>query len=558
MNRQSLDKRASSIYSQPSPPEDEGLHRTNTVRSEVSSLTIRSSVDNDSRSSPLVSPISTHFPESDVQTRQERTKQEHPFRSQLPRPVPSETTADRPTPSYRKPPTVAPAVATEKQETRWDSFSGEPTDSEKGKPASARPGVAPAEVQYPHMPMTERAKQLLGDFKERGQAKKPGWAKAPPPVDDLEHPAYREPWKGASGRVALVDPVKNTPAARLERLNIPQRNISRTHALSNEAARSYNSEPPPTHAFSPEQKVPTVRAVGSQDSIKPVVPLKLGSNSSSRVVSPTTPMTTMSQQNNSLQSPFKSPQHTFLHTVPESITKPMEHDLVESPTDNEPLTPTTPTQANASTHQTRMDNLLPAEPEENVSRFSWTTYTATEPGSPTPPTYDDTPVPPLPSVQSPLVIRKRPIPSHTGPSPYTNSNAAISNASFVSRKPVPLADRYGTPSTEKELPQCPPEAEASDKITTLEARLVDLARQKSNIEKIKANLNKELRRNAILYSASKRKEVEAELKARDREMDEITQEEREIAMSLRRAQKKIDREENREENTGLWIKRVTS
>ena len=502
--------------------------------------------------------MSTHFPETDAHARQERTKQEHPFRSQLPRPVPSETTADRPTPSYRNPPTVASEVATEKkQETRWDSYSGEPTDSEKGKPASARPGVAPAEVQYPHMPMTERAKQLLEDFKERGQAKKPGWGKAPPPVDDLEHPAYREPWKGASGRVTLVDPVKNTPAARLQPLNIPQRNISRTHAISNEAARSYNSEPPPAHASSTEQKVPTVRAVTSQDSIKPVVPLKLGSNSGSRVVSPTTPMTAMSQQNNSLQSPFKSPQHTFLHAIPESITKPVEHDLVESPTDNEPLTPTTPTQTNTSTHQTRMDNLLPAEPAEDASRFSWTTYTATEPGSPTQPTYD-IPVPLLPPVQPPFVIRKRLIQSHADPSPYTNFNAAISNVSVVSRKPVPVADRYGTPSTEKELPQCPPEAEASDKITILEARLDDLARQKSNIEKIKANLNKELRRNAILYSATKRKEVEAELKARDREMDEITREEREIAMSLRRTQKKIDREENREENTGLWIKRVTS
>ena len=500
--------------------------------------------------------MSTHFPEHEAQS-----SQVHPFRSQLPRPVPLETRntqTARTDPSYRKP---SPAASTEKkQETRWDDFSGEPTESEAGKPASARPGIAPLEVQYPQL--KERTKQILAGLRERDPAKRPGWGKVPPPVDNLDHPAYREPWKGASGRVALVEPVKNTPAARLEPLHIPQRNISRTHAVSNEAVRAQTPKANSPQSPSPEQKAQTIRSVASQDSIKPIVPLKLGSNNSSRVVSPVTAMTALPEHANSLLSPFKSPQHTFLHTA---VAKPADQDLVESPTDDEPVTPTTPTQANVSALRQRMEDLLPPEPaDRDISRFSWTTYTTTEPGSPSQSSFDSPEVPPIPSVHSITVLRKRPVPSYTDPAPYTNSKAAFSNGSLVLRKPVPAADRNrsaslaSTPSLGKSLPQCPPELEASDKISTLEARLDDLARRKRNINKIKAALADSLRRNAVAYDVKKRKEVEAKLKNLDDEMSEVTQEEHEVGLRLHRAQKKRDREENRLEPTTLWIKRVTS
>ena len=421
-----------------------------------------------------------------------------------------------------------------------------------------RPGVAPVEEQYPQL--KERTKQILAGLRERDPAKKHGFGKMPPPVDNLDLPAYREPWKGASGRVAIVEPVKNTPAVRLEPLRIPQRNIDQTRAISNDAVRTESSQP--KRASSPERKEPTIRAVMSQDSIKPVVPLKLGSNNNSRVVSPVTPMATVADS--SLQSPFKSPLHTFLHPAYEAAgehaMKSTKHELVESPTENEPLTPTTPTQAN--TNQPRMNNLLPPEPEEgDVSRFSWTTYNTTEHGSPTQSAFDG--VPPMPSI-NPIAQRKQPIPSYTAPVPYMNYNAAFSNGSVVLRKPVPSADRNRSssmntnPSLGKSLPQCPPELEASDKITTLEARLDDLARRKRNINKIKSALADTLRRNAVSYDVKKRKEVETKLKNLDAEMSEVTQEEHEVGLRLHRAQKKRDREENNLEPTSLWIKRVTS
>jgi hypothetical protein len=519
-------------------------------------LTLRSTSDNDPQSSPLVSPISPHFPEHDSQARQD-----HPFRSQLPRRVQPESKdaqTDRITSGYRKPSPVV--TAEKKQETRWDDFSGEATDSEAGKPAAARPGVAPLEVQYPQL--KERTKQILAGLRERGPAKKQGLGKVLPTVDTLDNPTHREPWKGASGRVALVEPVKNTPAARLEPLHIPQQKISQIDAVSEGAARAQSPQPRPAQKSGPEQKGPTVRAVASQDSIKPVVPLKLGSNSNSRVVSPVTPMPAVLEHANNLQSPFKSPQHTFLHPA-ESLMRPLEQEMVESPTDDEPLTPTTPTQANPPIHMPRMDSLRPPDSEEgDVSRFSWTTYTTTEHGSPTQPSFDSPEGPPIPSGYS-IIPRKRPVPSYTDSTPYMNSSAAYSNASVVSRKPVPAADRNrsasmaSTPSLGKSLPQCPPELEASDKITTLEARLDDLSRRKRNINKIKAALADLLRRNGVAYDVRKRKEVETKLKNLDDEMSEVTQEEHEVGLRLHRAQKKKDREENNLEPTSLWIKRVT-
>jgi hypothetical protein len=525
------------------------------MRSEVSSLTLRSVSDNDPQSSPLVSPISPHFPEHDVQSRQD-----HPFRSQLPRrvPEPKDTQAPRNAPSYRKPPAN---TAEKKQETRWDDFSGEPTDSDAGKPAAARPGIAPLEIQYPQL--KERTKQILAGLREGGPAKKQGQGKAPAPeVDSLDHPAYREPWKGASGRVALVEPVKNTPAARLEPLHIPQQKLSQTQAVSDDATRLYSPQPM-LRTTTPEQTGPTIRPVASQDSIKPIVPLKLGSNNNSRVVSPISPIPPYLEHNNTLQSPFKSPQHTFLHPAPESFAKPVEQEMVESPTDDEPLTPTTPTQANTATYMPRMDSLRPPESDSDISRFSWTTYTTTEQGSPNQPSFDSPEVPPMPSHPS-ILLRKQPVPSYTDPTPYMNSSATYSHGSIVLRKPVPAADRNrsasmaSTPSLGKSLPQCPPELEASDKITTLEARLDDLSRRKRNINKIKAALADSLRRNAVAYDVMKRKEVEAKLKNLDDEMSEVTQEEHEVGLRLHRAQKKKDREENNLEPTSLWIKRVTS
>jgi chromosome segregation ATPase len=110
----------------------------------------------------------------------------------------------------------------------------------------------------------------------------------------------------------------------------------------------------------------------------------------------------------------------------------------------------------------------------------------------------------------------------------------------------------------KSLPPTPVEMQAGDKVTTLEARLEDLARRRRNNSKIIREMQDGLRRNAIAYSAGKRREVEKQITNLEQELDDIGREEHEVGLRLHRAQKKRDRENCYENPTGLWIKRVTT
>jgi hypothetical protein len=110
----------------------------------------------------------------------------------------------------------------------------------------------------------------------------------------------------------------------------------------------------------------------------------------------------------------------------------------------------------------------------------------------------------------------------------------------------------------KSLPPTPMESEAADKISSLEARLDDLARRKRNINKIILELRESLKRNAIVYDARKRKEVDKMITNLNLELQDITNEEHEVALRLHRAQRRRDKDNFYEQPTGLWIKRVTS
>ena len=110
----------------------------------------------------------------------------------------------------------------------------------------------------------------------------------------------------------------------------------------------------------------------------------------------------------------------------------------------------------------------------------------------------------------------------------------------------------------KSLPQCPPELEAIDKISTLEARMDDLGRRKVNINKIVKELTNIKQRNVIVYDLRAREEIAKTVTKLNDEMAEIMQEEYDVGMRLHRAHRKRDKDDLYEHPTGLWIKRVTS
>ena len=573
----------SSMYSQPSPTVPHNVDMREIPKSapgpgDVSPMsTPRSSFDFDGDDASLVSPIEKTIPAHARAPLPETGKKSH-----IPRPAPASMTA------LPQSDTVSPANRAKKQDTKWDKYSGEPTTSDHGKASSVKPGQ-PLEMQYPQL--KERTKQILAGLRDRDTTKQSPWGRQPPPVsaDPLGHPpAPREPWKGASGRTALVEPVQNNPAAR-NTLQYPQRNVSRmTPAADLERTKS----PEPISATKPQVRGPvkararspepaqniaqrakkelsrkvapapievpepqhSLRLMTSQESIKPIAPLKVKSPQS-RTVSET-------QNLASLHSPFHSPKPT-LH---EQVTSNVGQDNMDAPTTARPVRPPeTPTQAptygREPVEEARHNGQRMVH--EPSSHFSWTTYATTvndSPGSMAPTQMNSSPVPAMPPMPTPIVIRKRPVSTTASVLPFSSTAVNQSRSSIVSRKPL-ASDKVRSSSmmsTSKSLPPTPTELEAGDKISTLEARLEDLSRRRRNISKIDRELHDSLKRNAIEYSMRKRKEVEQKITDLGMELDDVMREEHDIGLQLHRAQKKRDKADCYEHPTGLWIKRVTT
>ena len=526
--------------------------------------TPRSSINFAASDTSLVSPIEATFgTHSRVTVPDSQPKSQLPRPSGVPRPV-------QPVSHQNK----------DKVETKWDTYSGEPTNAESGKPAQTRPGATqPVEMQYPQL--KERTKQILAGLRDRGQGQsKAAWGRAPPPVaaDPLDQPpVQRQPWKGASGRETIVAPVKNTADARTGPLKHPQRNVSKMDPAQDRARtaspevgygnqgtgskpaapqvshRTYATQPKSQPSPRPDL---SIKMVPEQEEIKPVAPLKV---KSPRVVSPAEV-----QNISSLQSPFQSP-HPFkannaLSSSGKTDTDTRHHRAVLEPQQGFGVSAgDAAKRPNETSHQLGTSHLE----NEPRSHLSWTTYATTANDSPdslAPTHLDSSPVPPLPSTSSPLIIRKRPISTAANSLPFSNPEAAGSRASIISRKPIPkdLRSTSVMSSASKSLPPTPIEMQAGDKISSHEARLEDLGMRRRNNQKIIRELQESLKKNAIVYSMMKRMEVEKQIANLKEDLADITREEHEVGLHLHRAQKKRDREECYENPTGLWIKRVTT
>ncbi|KPI44148.1 uncharacterized protein AB675_6594 [Cyphellophora attinorum] len=556
---------ASSLYSQPSPghpPEDiktADLSNKENVRDEISPVSTPRSATFPIGSDTTVSPIESSFP-----TFARAPLPEHPVKSKIP--LPRSTTANE-----GKTP---PGQRTKKQDTKWDAYSGEQTTSDTGKRGSIRLEPDQIAMQFPQL--KERTKQILAGLRDP-EAKKTTWGRQPPPVEDpLDAPVQQRPaWKGASGREAVVEPVRNDRSARKGPLNIPQRNVSRDNPVASQARTqspevSAHSSPalgsghlPVQEPHSFHQQVTStenersIRKVPSQEPVKPIAPLKTRQD---KVKSQTDPTS-----GGLLQSPFQSPPARSAAPTRAPETAATHKHGVASPDGlgDEPSTPP----RRSSLRMKHKQGLHPdsAAPQDEVSRFSWTTYATTVNDSPLSmhPATDSSPVPAMPSSIPPVQPRSNVAPSASSRAmrQYSNSDARHSTASIVSRKPVGDRRRSSSmqSSTAKDLPPPPPPEATSnkDKVDILEARQAHLFTRKVNNGRIRSELTEALRRNAIIYDIYKRKEVEVRIKELEREHDEITQEQHDVGVRLHRAQKKRDNADEYEGGTALWITRVT-
>ncbi|KLJ11411.1 hypothetical protein EMPG_09716 [Blastomyces silverae] len=421
-----------------------------------------------------------------------------------------------PAPSYASSPPsttlnpISPSQASNRL-TRWDDFSGEPTHDEKGRVAQARPGTVVPKQSPTTKQSSKQGFNLLAKGKELNQARRKlmegrRHADKNDKADPAQLPRPREPWKGASGRAAIVKPIDTKKTPR------PQPPLSiQTQPRKDSASGIERKSLPRNDAASgrPPLTVSKSRAAGSvpgDPTIKHIVPLKAGNNT------PTSARVTSTPASHSVSSgtPAQS----------------------ETPRATQPVAPDWDFAA-------RLQNInLEQQPS---SRFSATTYATTEapsspPGTPRAQTADKD-APPLPAL-------------------HTERTETISSRTFFKatrRKPTPSEI---TTSSAKTLPRSPPEMEAENRIEAMEARINDLGQRKANINTILHELTQVIQPSSIAYDLATRSEVKKSVNSLNNELTEIRKEEHDVGMKLMRARKKQDQDDYYQPSS-IWVKRVT-
>jgi hypothetical protein len=571
LNRPAADHRASSVYSQPGLETlrivPHGSDRMLSVYSEVSPLTSpRASADFDTAESPGVSPIEPPLAPQEVPT--------HPpkMRSQLPIPRKVSPTTDPPSPDTG----VLPGRR------------GSPAEGVGSKNAAQTVGLS-KEEQLARL--REKNRKLLSGFHERPSPNSKETIR-PRRDDSLDHPVYREPWKGPSGRTALVEPVRNVPRSKHdlkpqpEKKNVSKDSVSHTVVTAPAVPSDLSA---PTSLAAPAQNPESPEPAGpSDEQIKPIAPLKVGNNTT-RVRSPVTA--------ENLSSPF-NPRYSDV-----TLSSQAASDAVDGGSEEAKVTPSPPERQEPLRSSESLNQLRPlAADDEPASRFSWTTCATSTPPPKTPEndpssrfswtTYATSahesprsiasrdphapPIPPVPYIPNAMAMRQRPTPSHPAninsiSKPKVNRNPTPSSmsrdrSSSLFSSTTAAAEANKSPTTldtppadrSKSLPQCPPEVEAKDRIAQLEARMDVLSRRRRNINQILKELNSVIQPTSFASDLATKGEVKKTMKGLEDELSEIRVEEHHIGMTLHRALKKRDQENVYGYATGLWIKRVTS
>ncbi|KAK0641649.1 hypothetical protein B0T16DRAFT_420275 [Cercophora newfieldiana] len=215
---------------------------------------------------------------------------------------------------------------------RWDPMTGERTTRPHGRPSQVKPaefvhglGVTSSPPQR-----TAPAPVTFGDRVRR-------MAKIAGPKDSDEDPAAgafastRPGWRGASGRTAIVDPVKDDP--EVAPLQVPERStrrvVSPTSATAPKSSFMGNflrrGQTPPV---SPGYE--TGAEAAPQDTIRKVVP--------SSQLSPNEP----SQNPQDRQNAHSSPAPPNMPSAPERAAKELTRDVLSSISANSPNSPSYP------------------------------------------------------------------------------------------------------------------------------------------------------------------------------------------------------------------------
>lgn len=327
----------------------------------------------------------------------------------------------------------------------------------------------------------------------------------------------REQWKGASGRIPLVPPIDTKSTAKHgkrpvhgQRIEDPTREY--LHSSSDTYTITTITAGPP-----PEEKL---RSKTSQFRLR------------SRNVSPDKKDSPKEQERKveSTVSRKASP------VIELSGIDPVTPRDVRQVSGSRANTPTLDAQNESDISDMFHDLSLPQEPR---SRFSASTYAPTEAAT-TPPGSSHADVPPMPSLEySPIMTRRRPIPS--------------SAASIISMKRKPVS--ADTP--EVDMKNLSPEEQTQRRVDNLESRRRQLSLRKESIKTMLHELTEVIQPSSIAYDMATRDEVKKTVSSLKSELDDIGKEDHEIGLKLVRLYKNLNNVSEFEQSS-LWVKRITS
>ena len=189
--------------------------------------------------------------------------------------------------------------------------------------------------------------------------------------------------------------------------------------------------------------------------------------------------------------------------------------------------------------------------DQPPSRFSATTCAST--------VYDSPPATPemssnssTPTPTSTILNRKRPVAATT-----------ISIPKVTSRKPTPQEFKKssridpGNFRLSKSLPKSPPEAQAVTRVASLEAKLENLRRRRSNLRMVIQERTNVVQPSSVAYDMASRHEIKKAIDGLHEELAQVIKDEHETGLQLHRAWKRQDTD-SAYENSSLWVKRLAS
>ncbi|KAL8690455.1 MAG: hypothetical protein Q9218_004109, partial [Villophora microphyllina] len=394
--------------------------------------------------------------------------------------------------------------------TRWDDYSGERTNSEKGKPGQVVPGSIPFDTKVGPI---ERS-PTFGMTTTISSGNAPVRRKKVPSREENFTPAVREEWKGASGRHKIINPLmdKPLPPGISAVFPIGSQRLSQSPSEQNRTRDAISPTAglglaPISGESTPTRDTFRQSSVQAEDSVLKEPPKPTQTNSAISIVTSSTPQPGSGSGPVPVPDDRRSPlaRHPSTEALklmpqpptpeptpngsrdadgPSGLDNGFRSNFEELNLKDQPQsrfsattyattanTEPTPNSSRDSQGPNGLENGFrsqfeqPNSKNQPQSRFSTTTYATTAYDSPpaTPETVHESPVA---SPPSPILNRKRPVPA-----------AGVPNK----RKPTPSeAELERERRQAKTLPKSPPEMEAQDRVASLQASLDNLRRRKSN------------------------------------------------------------------------------